>query len=82
MTEEIDYEINTENIKKYDADWSDSIDDVKRTSHDLSVCPWCGDIDHDCWEYDGENFDAWCPNCSQPIHIERETHVTYKTSKR
>ena len=46
------------------------------------TCPWCGYVDTDSWEFDGEYDDAYeCPSCGKPFILERIIDITY-TSKR
>lgn len=46
------------------------------------TCPWCGYVDTDIWEFEGEYDDEYeCPSCGKPFIIERVVDITY-TSKR
>ena len=44
--------------------------------------PWCGYVDTDSWEFEGEYDDEYeCPSCGKQFILERVVDITY-TSKR
>ena len=48
---------------------------------DNIVCPHCGEEERDSWEYSEDSGSATCGECRLAFHYERETSVTYTTSK-
>ena len=52
-------------------------DDTRQT--DEIVCPYCGYIHSDSWEY--EDGDVTCCDCDLLFTVERNTEVTYTTTK-
>lgn len=48
---------------------------------DEIVCPFCGYIFSDSWEYDYRDDWVDCPECKKRVELEIETSVTYTTSK-
>lgn len=60
---------------------SDEID--HECTHDI-VCPHCGHIDRDSWEWnDGAEGDGEhdCGECSVTFYVSRHVSVSYSTSK-
>ena len=42
------------------------------------VCPYCGNVFGDSFEYDDTDSDT-CPECGKEFTLERETTYTYTT---
>lgn len=40
-------------------------------------CPYCGEVDHDAWEYSNDSGVVDCSTCGSEIEYERDVEVTY-----
>lgn len=57
---------------------------MSEIDHDLTdevVCPWCGQVSSDSWEYDDEG-EEWCDQCEKDFTFVRNITVTYSTEKK
>lgn len=58
---------------------------IDHCSTDEVVCPWCGHVYQDSWEFfrRGETEGkARCEQCNKPFFIWQEMQVTYTTAKK
>lgn len=53
--------------------------DINHAYTDQIVCPWCGHEHQHSWEYQGDTID--CVECDRRFDVERDTSVTYTTSR-
>lgn len=59
-------------------------DDIALWGNDNIVCPWCGYVHEDSYEFGSEREESGeseCHSCDKPIAWERCVSVTYNTSK-
>lgn len=56
----------------------------ERTYGDTIICPWCGKLDSDSWEWQSNETDAceeWdCGYCEKESIVTRHTSVTYSAT--
>jgi DNA-directed RNA polymerase subunit RPC12/RpoP len=52
-------------------------------SNDEIVCPYCGHVHGDSWEYGGDSecFEVDCAECEKKFDVTRNVSVTYTSSK-
>ena len=60
-----------EEIKKY----------TMSTSKENIICPYCGWVEKDSWEYDINDIEYECPNCENISTLWVEISVEYTTRK-
>lgn len=46
---------------------------------DQLVCPYCGNVDRDCWELTAEDDDTWCGSCGRQFRYSRHISITYSS---
>lgn len=56
-----------------------SLDELDTVQTDAVVCPFCGEVLCDCWEYEGEEL-VVC-DCGKTFRLEVDYSVTYSTYK-
>lgn len=54
--------------------------DGKRVSDDI-VCPYCGSIAAESWDYSDGSDNVYCEECGATYGYEREVSVTYSSYK-
>jgi Zn ribbon nucleic-acid-binding protein len=54
--------------------------DGGRITHAEVVCPWCGHIHRDSWDF-GDADLVECVACGRPVAVEREVVVYYTARK-
>lgn len=45
------------------------------------ICPYCGWIDRDSWEFGSESGEFQCPECKRDFFVEVETELYYSYYK-
>ena len=45
------------------------------------VCPHCGYVHRDSWEWHGDDGEYDCGSCEKPFSYSRQVSITYSTSK-
>jgi DNA-directed RNA polymerase subunit RPC12/RpoP len=46
------------------------------------VCPYCGFVFKDSWDFDEDSGDIECSGCGKEFSFERNTRVTYCTLRK
>lgn len=59
----------------------DLSDEFATFGTDEMVCPYCGHINGDSWEYHEDDGDADCGECSKRFDYSRHVSITYNTKK-
>lgn len=54
---------------------------IDHESTDEIVCPYCGNVDGDSWEYSRNEGELECHECNKKFSYSRHTEVTYSTNK-
>ena len=45
------------------------------------VCPYCGHVYQDSWDFDGDSGETWCGECEKLFFYQRDFDVYYDTEK-
>lgn len=56
-------------------------DEYKTQHQNRAVCPYCGYIHEDCWEWSGLSDPYNCNNCEKPFSWTRIIDAYYSTEK-
>ena len=56
-------------------------DEIDTWNTDEIVCPWCGYVFGDSWDYDENDDLIQCPECEKTLEMQMEHHITYYTQK-
>lgn len=55
------------------------MDEFDHTLTEEIVCPYCGEIESDSWEYNGDDGEIECSNCEQTYAYTRVVDISYTT---
>ena len=55
--------------------------DLNTTSRVDVVCPYCGFIHDDSWEFSRQSHTGWCRECDREFRLSADQRVTYTTAK-
>lgn len=56
-------------------------EDIDHESTDEIVCPYCGYVHTDSWEWEGHHGTDRCDDCEKEFYWTRHVDITYDTSK-
>lgn len=57
------------------------MDEMEHKFTDEIVCPYCGCIFNDSWEFEDDDGIILCEECGKEFNYTREINITYNTSK-
>ena len=57
------------------------MEEIDRKHTENIVCPYCGYISTDSWDYSNDSDDIECDECGETFFYEREYDITYSTIK-
>lgn len=65
----------------------DVVRDGESYGEEFIVCPWCGYVDNDSWEWQPERHGpegdgtTECGECAREFHVSRSISVSYSTRR-
>lgn len=55
-------------------------DEYKTFNEDHIICPYCGNVDEDSWEYSDDEGEIDCGRCGREFNYTRDIAVKYTTT--